>query len=479
LAISLVRFAKATLSGGQATLTLALNGVAAGNKLIILANNWQGQLNAPGGIASIVSTPSAVWRKDVEGSPWSQYTQGQVTQATIWSADADTAGNYSVTITYGGSDTYSQTVIAEFSGLMAGSAALDVAQSQGSYQLIPSTGTTPSTVQANELVIATLAIEGANTNIGINPPATDGYGNIAYDNNSSAIVAFSSDYKLVSSVAPQIARWGPLVNDGSWFEWSASIASYKEAAAIGASSTVILNSGSSWTVPAGITNLSLVEVWGAGGGGGNRGSQPATGGGGGAYSSIANYAVSPGQNIAYSIGAGGIQQTTSGDGFPGGDTWFSSSATVSAKGGGPGLGNGTGARAGGTGGQAAAGIGSVRFSGGNGGSGQVGGSASGGGGAATKTSDGASGVSTTTAAASDGAAAGTGGGLGGTVGAGSTPAANVEGGGGGAGQHNRRDQRRCWRAPWRRRWCYWWRGRLLRCGWRRPNSHHLFCRFSG
>jgi hypothetical protein len=43
---------------------------------------------------------------------------------------------------------------------------------------------------------------------------------------------------------------------------------------------VTLTSGTSWTVPAGVTNISI-ECWGAGGGGGNRTFLNGQGGGGG------------------------------------------------------------------------------------------------------------------------------------------------------------------------------------------------------
>jgi hypothetical protein len=188
-----------------------------------------------------------------------------------------------------------------------------------------------------------------------------------------------------------------------------------------------------FTVPAGVTSLDKVETWSGAGSGGNRGSQPATGGGGGAYSAITGLAVTPGQVIAYQIGAGGASQTTASDGLPGGDTWFGSTSTVLAKGGAGGLGNGTGAHAGGQGGQASAGVGSIRFGGGNGGSGTVGGSATGGGGSATPNGDGAAGTNTTSAVATNGGAAGTGGGAGGLAATPRNGNAYTEGGGGGAG----------------------------------------------
>ena len=129
-----------------------------------------------------------------------------------------------------------------------------------------------------------------------------------------------------------------------------------------------------WTVPAGWNNASnSIEVFGGGAGGccyrpGN------IGGGGGGYSKIVNLTLVPGTIISFHIGAGGLEQ-----GGNGGDTWFRDTATVYAQGG-----------RGQTGGQASAGIGTVKYSGGNGGSGSTYG-AGGGGGAAGPNGDGGTG----------------------------------------------------------------------------------------
>lgn len=119
--------------------------------------------------------------------------------------------------------------------------------------------------------------------------------------------------------------------------------------------TVVLTSGTSWTVPSNVTSLTLVEAWGAGASGAY------SGGGGGGYSAISNFAVTPGQVINYAIGAGGPHTTAT----AGGDTWFGSQTTLLAKGGQPGIDNGDGTYTGGLGGQASAGVGTTKFSGGN------------------------------------------------------------------------------------------------------------------
>lgn len=219
-----------------------------------------------------------------------------------------------------------------------------------------------------------------------------------------------------------------------------------------AASTIVifLVSGTSWTVPFDWNNaVNTIEVIGGGASGSACGATNfAPGNGGGAYSSASNITFTPGAVIPYTVGLGGVSVSTNNtgtNGNTGGDTWFGAStfasSTVAAKGGTFGTISGSSV-VGGLGGQASAGIGTIKFSGGNGGSGAGG---TGGGGAAGPHGAGQSGA---TAAGSLGSAGGAGdagsGGVGGTAGAtggnGGTnvtwtstagPTAGVGGGGGG------------------------------------------------
>lgn len=131
--------------------------------------------------------------------------------------------------------------------------------------------------------------------------------------------------------------------------------------------TETYTSGTSWTVPCGVTSID-VEVYGAGGGGGGSktGGQAGGGGGAGGYAFI-TLAVTPGQVITYSIGTGGAGAAagTGADGTAGNPTTFNAGA-VTANGGTAGLGDNNGG-AGGTGGTATGG--DTNSSGGNGGPG--------------------------------------------------------------------------------------------------------------
>ncbi len=170
----------------------------------------------------------------------------------------------------------------------------------------------------------------------------------------------------------------------------AFLASFASSALLMAQTTAVdlTAATGSWTVPAGVTQLT-VECWGGGGGGGysNTRGLAGGGGGGGAYAKK-TITVTPGQLISFAIGSGG----SGGSGAnSGGDTWFYNATTVLAKGG-AGVPNNT--QTAGVGGQASASIGDVTFSGGNGGPGAQGADtkdAGGGGGAAGTTGNGMNG----------------------------------------------------------------------------------------
>lgn len=183
-----------------------------------------------------------------------------------------------------------------------------------------------------------------------------------------------------------------------------------------------------WTAPTGVTSVS-VEVWGGGGGSGYHNGG---GGGGGAYSKVNALAVTPGNNYTVTVGAGG------GESQDGGDSWFSSSGTVMAKGGGYGYcgffcdkNNGVG----GAGGQSSLGVGDIKYSGGDGGLGAYYTPGGGGGAAAGSTGNGDPGDSYTA-----GGGGGTGAGGGGNGGNGddlscpipSTTSGTAPGGGAGS-----------------------------------------------
>lgn len=199
--------------------------------------------------------------------------------------------------------------------------------------------------------------------------------------------------------------------------------------------TDVVTTTGTWVCPTGVTSVT-VDCWGGGGGstGGSFGGSGRGGAGGGAYSQKVNIAVTPGNSYTVTVGVGGTGGSVgSGAGTDGGDSWFSTTGTVLAKGGGT-----TG-----TGGASGSGVGNTKFSGGDGGAcadntGAFGGGGGGGGGTTGNGGNGtaSSGVSTNGVG---GTGTSVGGGRGGDGGSGSGVAIRGGGGGGadgGAGAPN-------------------------------------------
>ena len=188
--------------------------------------------------------------------------------------------------------------------------------------------------------------------------------------------------------------------------------------------TQTYSTSGTFTVPGGVTSLT-VEAWGGGGKGGKKtsGNSAYGGGGGGAYAKKL-ITVTPGTTYTVSVGIGSISQTTT----AASDSWFDNNTLILAKGGNSVSDNST---TGAAGGLSSSCIGDVRFSGGNGANGATNG---GGGGSSAGT------VSNGTAATnSNGAIAPSGGGNGSSGSSGSATISGSSPGGGGGGGKNTDD----------------------------------------
>ncbi len=135
----------------------------------------------------------------------------------------------------------------------------------------------------------------------------------------------------------------------------------------------------SFTVPGGITEIT-VECWGAGGGGGRSTSDNTGrgGGGGGAYATK-TFVVIPGEMYSLTVGAGGSGGNLTALQNSGGSSFFGANVVLASGGGGVGNNSSTA----GLGGVDTDCIGDIVFSGGNGADGSGGNSGAGGGGAGT------------------------------------------------------------------------------------------------
>jgi len=146
------------------------------------------------------------------------------------------------------------------------------------------------------------------------------------------------------------------------------------------SQTQTFNSSGSFTVPAGVTSIT-VEAWGGGGAGGGTNSNNAKGGGGGAGGAYARSVLTgliPGTN--YTVTVGGTISGGNGAGGTGNPSWFGNVSTVYAQGGAGGQAPNNSTVLGGVGSSASS-IGSFTSKGGNGANGTTTLSGGGGGGA--------------------------------------------------------------------------------------------------
>ncbi|WP_157804982.1 LamG-like jellyroll fold domain-containing protein [Confluentibacter lentus] len=144
--------------------------------------------------------------------------------------------------------------------------------------------------------------------------------------------------------------------------------------------TQTFTTSGTFTVPAGVTEIT-VEAWGAGGAGGGTSvdnTRGGGGGGGGAYARSTFTGLIPGTN--YTVTVGGTTIGTFGAGETGNPSWFGSTTTLYAPGGAGGSAPNNGTVSGGAGGVASI-YGQFTFSGGNGASGTTTISGGGGGGA--------------------------------------------------------------------------------------------------
>jgi len=73
----------------------------------------------------------------------------------------------------------------------------------------------------------------------------------------------------------------------------------------GSIKSIVLTTGTTWTVPSDFTSFNVIEAWGGGGSGGDYTTRAATGGGGGGYARIVNVPLSPGDIVSISVGHGG------------------------------------------------------------------------------------------------------------------------------------------------------------------------------
>ncbi len=313
------------------------------------------------GSAMLTVTAGSVPTVTVSASPSSVTSGGSTTitwsssGATSCSTDAwsgSTALSGSVTVYPGSTTTYTK-VCSNANGNGSGSGTVTVTASGGGFDFGISNSGTISIAQGSSgsETIPLTVLSGTSQPVTITASGAPANVTFTYTNQGCSPACNS----LVNFTVGASATYGtyPITVTGT-------------ANSAGAAKTIILTSGTGWTVPSDWNNSSnKIEVIGGGGGGSDFSYYSDVGGGGGAYAKVSNVTLSPGGYIPITIGAGGTGgQSSSVNATAGGNTTFNNT-TVGAGGGQPGLNSFSGGNlVGGTGGTVLYGTG---YSGGNGG----------------------------------------------------------------------------------------------------------------
>ena len=224
---ALIRFAVAQVNGGTGA-SVSLTTTASGNKLLVATAYWAAY-NFGSVPYAVASTGGLSFNLDATG-PFGQIgasDQGQ--QVTLWSADAP-GGAVTVNVNTP-HDCYGQVVLAEFSGIASGSAAIrgaEVASANDSADYTPSvTAGAGTAALSGDAAIAFLGVSAStSTPVGIDVPAAPAYTNVSVNQDGGTYAAYSLDWKNAAAGAQQSASWGTLEGAVSQ-AWSAVVAVYK------------------------------------------------------------------------------------------------------------------------------------------------------------------------------------------------------------------------------------------------------------
>lgn len=220
----------AGLANGAGSGTATLSGVVAGNTIVVSVTCWQGTNGSSATPTGITTGGTGTFTKDVEAASIQIGGNGwEHVRTSIWRASNVSAGTHLVTVSWnGGTGTYGQFTVTEYSGL-ATSTPLDQSATGTGTGTSPSVGPSGTTTQANELVVAMFGASSfGTTNIGIDA-ATPGYTNIGIDQDSATVCAYASEFKTVAATGTQSCSWGTVA--GNTVSWSMALATYKEAVA--------------------------------------------------------------------------------------------------------------------------------------------------------------------------------------------------------------------------------------------------------
>jgi hypothetical protein len=339
-----------TQSGTQGVFISKDGGATWAQVTAIPAGSWHVASDASGQNLIAAGT-GVIYTSSNGGTTWTQVTEpGNMPSAA---ATSDSTGQHPTVLFYSNGST------ALYAGSASGSAPVTAAPTTNTVtpQVTTQTVTQPATQPTTPTVTQTTApTQTQTTSVSTNTQTS----NTSNTSNTSSTAVTTTPTPTVSTNTATTQT-----SSTQTAPTTVTTTATPTVATVQTPKVIVLTSGTSFTVPSDWNSSNnTVEVIGAGGSGSASSLWNRCGAGGGAYSAATNIALTPGASISYQIGVGGAGVANYTFGKTGGDTWFNgssiSSASVSAQGG------TGGTTAPGTGGQASSGIGSVKFSGGNG-----------------------------------------------------------------------------------------------------------------
>lgn len=290
-----------------------------------------------------------------------------------------------ITMTFANTNGAEQFSAVSVSGISPNGADIDLPSiTPGSASSNPTAGPTATLATSTELVFEFLGGTGSNT---VTSWGTTNTGaNFNPIPNTSSLPTIFSYWGYATTTSTAAVSSSVTINNASNF-WTDKLNTFRAADNVANGTlvkTIILNTSAgqglkTWTVPSDWNSAAnVIEVLGAGGDGGHAlgGAQSTAAGGGGAYAQIANLVLTPGASVNYAIGADATDTSTGtatsstlgmeNETFFNASSYASSTASVSAAPGHPGVGITAGA-----GGSVSNSTGTTTYAGGAGGGGSV------------------------------------------------------------------------------------------------------------
>ena len=196
---------------------------AVNNYVFVLSSRYAGGGTGTGNI-TFSDNQSNTWDFVTDRGNTSNYESIGYAKVTT------SSGTFTITLSMAGSTSgnYYCSDAIEWSNVTAATPVYDVTLTAVGSGMSQNTGTTATTTQANDLVLAVLSGDGGNP-MNISTPASAGYTSLAVQQNASAHIGFEASYKTVAATGTQSAAWTTTVTS----TWSVGIGTFKINAAAG------------------------------------------------------------------------------------------------------------------------------------------------------------------------------------------------------------------------------------------------------